>query len=94
MSVVSLGILRMPPSLWSGDELDVTQRHSTYTWAADEIERLTTELEKVAKRNEMQRENLSVCGAELYNLKLDIVAYRDRLRRLGELSVIGPEFGE
>ena len=40
MSTVSLGILRMPPSCWSGDEMDVFQRHQTYKWAADEIERL------------------------------------------------------
>ena len=35
-----IGVLRMPPELWDGSELDKFQRHSRYIEAADTIERM------------------------------------------------------
>lgn len=34
-----LGVLRMPPKLWDNGAIDVAQRHSYYTMAADRIEK-------------------------------------------------------
>jgi hypothetical protein len=45
MSEIMEGVLRMPPDLWSGDALDVMQRHACYVQAADEITRLRAEVE-------------------------------------------------
>lgn len=33
------GVLRMPPELWDGSELDVLQRHERYKKAADLLEK-------------------------------------------------------
>lgn len=33
-----IGVLRMPPSLWTGDHLDELQRYERYRQAADRIE--------------------------------------------------------
>lgn len=41
--VMLFGVLRMPPELWSGDPIDVTQRHSRYVQAADLIVELQAE---------------------------------------------------
>lgn len=38
MSIILLGVLRMPPSCWGAGEIDVAQRHAIYCEAADEIE--------------------------------------------------------
>jgi hypothetical protein len=35
-----LGVLRIPPHLWSNGPIDVQQRHSRYLEAADRIEEL------------------------------------------------------
>jgi hypothetical protein len=38
-----IGVLRMPPDVWTNDPLDEMQRHSRYNEAADEIEALEAE---------------------------------------------------
>jgi hypothetical protein len=45
MSEVMRGVLLMPPSLWSGEPLDVQQRHSVYRAAAARIDALEAEVE-------------------------------------------------
>lgn len=47
--MIMQGVLRMPPEMWSGDALDVTQRHNIYREAANEIDRLQGELERLKK---------------------------------------------
>ena len=48
MSDVSLlGVLCMPPSLWSGDAMDVSQRHQRYLQAAKRIQDDEQELERL-----------------------------------------------
>jgi hypothetical protein len=47
MSEVMRGVLLMPPSLWSGDPLDVQQRHSVYRAAAARIDALEAEVERL-----------------------------------------------
>lgn len=37
-------VLRMPPNLWSGSEIDVMQRHSRYVQAAEELASLKQQL--------------------------------------------------
>lgn len=34
-----IGVLRMPPDLWSRDPMDIKQRHGRYIQAADRIEK-------------------------------------------------------
>ena len=48
MSQILEGVLRMPPALWTGDPLDVAQRHSRYVEAADTINELRQELATAA----------------------------------------------
>ncbi len=39
MSLVMLkGVLKMPPALWSGDPVDVNQRHARYVEAANKLQ--------------------------------------------------------
>lgn len=44
---IFFGVLRMPPDLWSDDPLDQHQRYSRYVQAADEIEALRAEVERL-----------------------------------------------
>ena len=43
MSEVTQAVLRMPPSLWDGSEIDVLQRHGRYVEAAEKLEQLEAE---------------------------------------------------
>ena len=43
MSEVMQAVLRMPPSLWDGSEIDVLQRHGRYVEAAEKLEQLEAE---------------------------------------------------
>lgn len=42
-----LGVLRMPPDLWRDTALDVGQRYDRYQQAADTIEELRDEVERL-----------------------------------------------
>ena len=42
-------VLRMPTELWSGDDLDVSQRYHRYMQAADELNRLTDDITALRK---------------------------------------------
>ena len=53
MSEIMLGVLRMPQSCWSGDEIDTAQRHAAYCEAADLIEELT--IDRDCQRHEIER---------------------------------------
>lgn len=56
--IMLLGVLRMPPECWSGDTLDVMQRHSRYLEAADEIEALKHDIDRhIAIASEHATEN-------------------------------------
>jgi hypothetical protein len=50
MSMILLGILRMPPNLWTNDPISVQQRLQAYHEAADEIERLQIDLDEAQSR--------------------------------------------
>ena len=47
---IFFGVLRMPPELWRDDDLDKRQRHARYVQAADEIEALRAEVERLRER--------------------------------------------
>ena len=47
MSEVTQAVLRMPPSLWDGSEIDVLQRHGRYVEAAEKLEQLEAENERL-----------------------------------------------
>ena len=53
MSTILLGVLRMPPDCWSGDEIDTAQRHAAYCEAADLIEELT--IDRDCLKHEIRR---------------------------------------
>ena len=42
-----LGVLRMPPDLWADGPIDQQQRHERYLQAADKIEQLRAEVERL-----------------------------------------------
>lgn len=80
MGMILEGVLRMPPSCWSGDVLDVAQRASIYLEAANLIESQQAELAALrinAERYRKLRDNHNlaadlfsqgVCGEELDSL--------------------------
>lgn len=45
--VMLIGVLRMPPDLWNGTELDVNQRHSRYIEASERIEADAEKIEQL-----------------------------------------------
>lgn len=44
---ILFGVLRMPPAIWGNDEMDKIQRYARYLEAADEIDRLRAEVERL-----------------------------------------------
>lgn len=40
MSLVLMGVLRMPPDMWLNEPIDIAQRYIRYLEAADRIEKL------------------------------------------------------
>ena len=61
---IFFGVLRMPPELWRDDELDKRQRHARYVQAADEIEALRAECERLREKVEQ----IMGLAAELYQV--------------------------
>ena len=76
MGMILNGVLRMPPSCWSGDELDIYQRYSLYREAADLIEKQQTELESLRRDAERYR--------KLRDAKCDIGKLRSFLFMAGD----------
>jgi hypothetical protein len=60
--VMLIGVLRMPPECWSGDAIDVMQRHSRYLQAADRIEAADAKLAKVRQRMEEHKQCRQQCN--------------------------------
>ena len=60
--VMLIGVLRMPPELWRGDQPDVMQRYGRYQQAADEIERLRAALEQIARYPQTRADELGYEG--------------------------------
>lgn len=66
-----LGVLRMPPELWTDSPIDVRQRHARYMQAAAhiecaaiEIEHLQTELAEARRERDLLREFMAdICAA-------------------------------
>ncbi len=51
-----MGVLNMPPALWTNDSLDQTQRHNQYQHAAKVIDQQDTQIEELlTQRKELQR---------------------------------------
>ena len=63
MSEVTQAVLRMPPSLWDGSEIDVLQRHGRYVEAAEKLEQLEAE----NARLETERDNWIETAREYAN---------------------------
>lgn len=49
-ATIEQAVLRMPPELWTGDKIDVMQRHARYIAAADELLRLRTTITEMEKK--------------------------------------------
>jgi len=45
--IMLLGVLNMPPDMWTNDPIDIMQRHSRYIQAAKQIEELTDKMHKI-----------------------------------------------
>ena len=55
-NTILLGVLRMPPTIWRNDELDIYQRHVKYLQAADKIERMTEALDLIKQCNRLKND--------------------------------------
>ena len=89
--VMLLGILRMPPDLWTGSAIDVFQRHETYRAAADEIERLRAAMEPFARivlnsSGRIPTERLSLADWHGLTKALGLTPNAKIQRRAGEAS--------
>ena len=69
MSVVSLGVLRVPEELALADEVNRAQFFSRCRWAADEIERLLANQSKDTSRLDWVLEYCSVDSPECTGIK-------------------------
>lgn len=66
--VMLLGVLRMPPECWSGDPLDVGQRHSRYLEAATLLQRLFDHNAECEARCGIGEKEAIQCGYRPYFL--------------------------
>lgn len=78
MGMILNGVLRMPPSCWSDDELDVYQRYSRYREAADLIEKQQAEIETLRIDAERYRK-LRNCGTPFTHGPLVVMAEPERV---------------
>jgi hypothetical protein len=60
-----LGVLRMPPELWTDSPIDVQQRHARYMQAAAHIEYLQAELAEARQERDLLREFMRDACADL-----------------------------
>jgi FtsZ-binding cell division protein ZapB len=88
-----IGVLRMPPDLWRGDEMDVRQRFDRYLQAADTITTLRAEVERlnrqaayweaIARKGEKREEALE---AEIADRYAEVRALREDAERMTFLT--------
>ena len=59
-NLMLLVVLRMPPELWTGEAIDVTQRHARYIDAADRIEAQQSKIATLTEQAMAQDKWISV----------------------------------
>lgn len=57
--VMLLGVLRIPPTMWGDDAIDVAQRYSRYLEATDRIESDEYTIAAIAKRSDKKNDEPS-----------------------------------
>ena len=87
MSEILRGVLNMPPELWSGDAIDVAQRHSVYKSAWREIDRLTRERDEAIKSRDLAR----TAVANAIQHSNTIARERDEARKVARMCVYAAE---
>ena len=78
-----LEVLRMPPELWTGEAIDVTQRHARYIDAADRIEAQQSKIATLTEQVRAQEDRLSDLDTKL-NQAIDFLDDNGRAYLLAE----------
>ena len=66
-NLMLIGVLKMPPDLWTNDTLNVSQRYSQYIEAANRIEELERML-RFLVNNDSINDNYGSIGKEIKEL--------------------------
>lgn len=77
--IMLLGVLCMPPELWDGSALDVTQRYGRYIQAARRIEEDARELEQLRAKVQAQALQILALTEEVAELAADAGCLRSIL---------------
>ena len=69
-----LAVLRMPPELWTGEAIDVIQRHARYIDAADRIEAQQSKIATLTEQVKALEEGAKYCIDIYMNLHVSEVS--------------------